>query len=79
MGIFSGKKTREWVWVSGSDSLSLAGIYGTKGQADPLNMPGARYAALSWFDSQGRFWLFGGSGIGSAEGGYLNDLWHYTR
>lgn len=69
----------EWVWVSGSDSLNLVGIYGTKGQADPLNMPGARYAALSWFDSQGRFWLFGGSGIGSTEGGYLNDLWHFVR
>jgi N-acetylneuraminic acid mutarotase len=69
----------EWAWVSGSDSLSLGGTYGTKGQADPLNMPGSRYSALSWFDSQGRFWLFGGSGIGSTEGGYLNDLWRFVR
>jgi N-acetylneuraminic acid mutarotase len=72
----------QWTWVSGSSTLSQsgAGIYGTKGVPDPLNFPGGRYAALSESDAQGRFWLFGGSGIDSAsEGGYLNDLWQGRR
>ena len=70
----------EWTWVSGSDSLVQIGTYGTKGQADPLNIPGARYSALSWYDSQGRFWLFGGAGMDSTpEAGYLNDLWRFER
>jgi hypothetical protein len=74
--------SHEWTWASGSSTLlqAGAGIYGTKGIADPLNRPGGRYGAVSWFDSQGRFWLFGGGGVdATAEGGYLNDLWHFTR
>jgi len=72
--------TLEWAWISGSNSLTHPGIYGTKGIADPLNIAGARYAAASWLDSQGRFWLFGGVGMdATANGGHLNDLWHYTR
>jgi len=72
----------EWTWVAGSSSLAQRGpgIYGTKGTADPLNIPGGRYAAVSWFDSQGRFWLFGGAGVdATGGGGYLNDLWHCIR
>jgi N-acetylneuraminic acid mutarotase len=73
----------EWTWVSGSSSLAQAGggIYGTKGTAGPSNRPGGRYGAVSWFDSQGRFWLFGGGGIDATpyHGGYLNDLWRGTR
>ncbi len=70
----------EWTWISGSDSPVQAGIYGTKGLADPLNIPGARYSALSWFDSQGRFWLFGGAGLDATGAGvYLNDLWLFER
>lgn len=72
----------EWAWISGSSSLASAGagIYGTKGVTDPLNRPGGRYGALSWFDSQGGFWLFGGGGgDATGAGGYLNDLWKYAR
>jgi N-acetylneuraminic acid mutarotase len=68
----------EWTWVSGSSSADQPGIYGTKGTADPSSVPGARYRAISWLDSQGKLWLFGGTGYDSAgNGGYLNDLWEY--
>ncbi len=30
----------EWTWVSGSNNRDPSGIYGTKGTADPSNMPG---------------------------------------
>jgi N-acetylneuraminic acid mutarotase len=71
--------TREWAWISGSNIGGQAGVYGTKGTAGPLNVPGGRCEALSWFDSNGKLWLFGGAGIDSAgfSGTSLNDLWRY--
>ena len=70
--------TLEWTWVSGSYTVDQAGIYGTQGTADPLNVPGARSGSVSWIDSQGNLWLFGGLGYDSAHvGGELNDLWKY--
>jgi N-acetylneuraminic acid mutarotase len=65
--------THKWTWVSGSNIEGQAGMYGTKGVADPSNVPGARQMAVSWLDSRGKIWLFGGSGVG----GYLNDLWQF--
>ena len=72
--------TLEWTWVSGSNAVSQRGVYGTKGTAASSNVPGARGGAVSWIDSQGRLWLFGGVGNDSAGNlGDLNDLWHYIR
>ena len=70
--------SHEWTWESGSDSRAQAGSYGTKGEADPANVPGARLSAVAGLDSQGRLWLFGGTGYDSANNaGRLNDLWRY--
>ena len=49
-------------WMSGSDTINQMGIYGTKGVADPTNIPGARQDSISWTDSASNFWLFGGFG-----------------
>jgi N-acetylneuraminic acid mutarotase len=68
-----------WTWVSGSESVSQAGIYGAKGTTAPTNMPGARNASSSCVDASGNLWLFGGSGkdsTGTYEG-TLNDLWKF--
>jgi len=64
--------------VSGAKAIDQAGVYGTQGTASPSNMPGSRQFAVSWRDSSGHFWLFGGSGFDStgAQGG-LNDLWKF--
>ena len=69
-----------WTWMSGSRLGYQAGTYGIRGVSDPLNVPGARGSAVSWSDSQGRLWLFGGEGWDS-EGGWdlLNDLWRYDH
>lgn len=67
-----------WTWVSGSNLTDQAGAYGTKGAAGSSNMPGARFAAVTWRDSTGNFWLFGGAGIdstGKQRG--LNDFWKF--
>jgi hypothetical protein len=69
----------EWTWVSGSNQSEQAGIYGTQGVPSPNNVPGARYEAVGWTDSQGNFWVFGGTGIDSTgTRGGLNDLWRYS-
>ncbi|MBV6394541.1 MAG: hypothetical protein HFACDABA_00106 [Anaerolineales bacterium] len=70
--------TGEWTWVDGSNVVAQSGTYGTEDVADSANVPGARDFAVSWTDSAGRFWLFGGSGRDSANtNGLLNDLWKF--
>ncbi len=67
-----------WTWVSGSDIINQSGAYGTKGVANTSNIPGARQQSISWIDSIGNFWLFGGSGKdNSGSNGWLNDLWKF--
>jgi N-acetylneuraminic acid mutarotase len=74
----------EWTWMGGGQSVGLpfsgpSGVYGTMGTSSPNNVPGGRYGAVTWVDSSGNFWLFGGDGVDSAGTfGYLNDLWKYT-
>jgi N-acetylneuraminic acid mutarotase len=69
-----------WTWISGSDTGGQKGAYGTQGTASTSNVPGARYSAVSWMDSQGRLWLFGGYGSDSeGTGGRLNDLWRGSQ
>lgn len=68
----------EWTWESGSDSANQQGTYGTLGTAAPGNVPGARQYAVTWIDSAGNLWLFGGWGEDSAGNtGDLNDLWKF--
>jgi N-acetylneuraminic acid mutarotase len=67
-----------WTWVSGSDVVSQTGVYGTKGTPSPSNIPGARNSAVSWTDSSGNLWLFGGFGNDSTGTiSLLNDLWEF--
>jgi N-acetylneuraminic acid mutarotase len=54
------------------------GVYGNLGQAAKGNIPGGRENPVSWTDSKGKFWLFGGSGVDDASNiGDLNDLWKF--
>lgn len=67
-----------WTWMSGSDTVDQEGMYGTKGVPDSENVPGAREYGISWTDSAGNLWLFGGVGYDSVgDWGDLNDLWRY--
>ena len=67
-----------WTWVSGSEFADRYGNYGTKNVAAPGNMPGSRHSSVSWVDSSGNFWLFGGFGLAeTGDLGYLNDLWKF--
>ena len=75
----------EWTWMGGSTTVGApfggpGGVYGTLGTPSATNVPGGRYGAISWIDSSGNFWLFGGNSIDStgATLGYMNDLWVFN-
>jgi hypothetical protein len=67
--------------VSGSKVVSQNGNYGTQGTPALTNVPGARQDSVTWTDTSGNLWLFGGFGLdmnGTLGGGALNDLWKYN-
>jgi len=71
--------TNLWTWMGGSNIPGAGGAYGTQGLAAAGNLPGARFYAVSWTDSSGNLWLFGGEGNDSTDStGGLNDLWRYN-
>jgi N-acetylneuraminic acid mutarotase len=63
-----------WTWMGGSMTQGAPGVYGTEGVAAAGDVPGGRDIGISWTDSSGNFWLFGGYVPGAA----LNDLWKYV-
>jgi hypothetical protein len=73
-----------WAWMAGSDQVDQYGTYGVLGTPAPGNTPGTRSGAVTWTDSSGNLWLFGGEGVGTSGddcGGsvdcVLNDLWEF--
>jgi len=67
-----------WVWAGGPNTANASGVYGSSGVTSPSNAPGARTGAVSWVDSAGIVWIFGGYGIDTfGMQGYLNDLWKF--
>eukprot|EP01080_Neovahlkampfia_damariscottae_P003698 gene3698-6512_t len=88
--IFGGFKFYEhmndfWKYDSSEGKFELVGkgenklgIYGEKGVPSADNWPGARESSVTWTDSKGLLWLFGGRGYGVNDTlGYLNDLWKF--
>lgn len=70
----------EWSWMGGSSIANQQGVYGRLKVPAPDNIPGSRFGALSWTDSSGDFWLFGGFGYDSnGSHGVLNDLWKFSN
>jgi len=82
--------TKEWTWMGGSaptftgecydnGPAPAAGVYGTLGTPAAANIPGGRDGAMGWTDSNGNFWLFGGSILWDSYGqGTYNDLWEFN-
>ena len=62
-----------WIWISGSQFVNEVGVYGTRGVASAANVPGARQGSVTWTDSSGNLWLFGGDKNSSL----YNDLWKF--
>lgn len=78
--------SNQWTWVGGSNTGNNFGVYGTIGVPSGSNQPGGRVNGVSWTDSSGNFWLFGGADLPINPGsctvstcaGNLSDLWKYT-
>jgi N-acetylneuraminic acid mutarotase len=75
----------EWTWVSGSSSIAgsskgVSGVLGTLGVPAPGNVPESRNYPATWTDSNGNFWLLGGTGY-NANGyvGLVNDFWEFNK
>jgi N-acetylneuraminic acid mutarotase len=69
----------QWAWISGAKLVNQVGVYGIKGAYSPEYYPGSRAGSAGWIDSYENVWLFGGTGLGEATGGYLNDMWRFHR
>jgi hypothetical protein len=75
--------SRLWTWMGGATTVDSMGNYGTQGVAAAGNNPPARAGSVSWRDSAGDFWLFGGAGpvpfeVSPQGSGLYNDLWEYS-
>lgn len=67
-----------WTWVSGGDLIEEKGNYGAQGVASSSNVPGGRFDAATWTDSDDNLWLFGGWGNDANNyHSLLNDLWKW--
>jgi len=77
--------SKTWTWVSGSSTIAPAnagpkGVYGTQGVAAAANTPGGRDGALTWTDSVGNHWLYGGFGFDvNGYQGSMGDLWQFNN
>lgn len=62
--------SKEWTWMSGSNTANAPPVWGTLGNGATNNTPGARSGAVSWTGSDGSLWLFGGDSF--------TDLWKFN-
>jgi hypothetical protein len=68
----------QWAWMHGADTFKSPIVYVAQGVPHPDNTPGFRSNPLTWTDTSGNFWLFGGSYYRSAlDQGELSDLWMF--
>jgi len=71
--------TNVWTWMKGVNSIGVAGNYGQLGVPNLSNLPGGRAYGLTWKDTQGKLWMFGGEAYGSSTNvGNINDLWQFN-
>ena len=70
--------TGQWTWVAGPSMPDGTGSYGMQGVAAAGNVPPARAYGLTWVDSTGVLWLFGGAQYdASGVSEVFDDLWSF--
>jgi N-acetylneuraminic acid mutarotase len=69
----------QWIWVSGSKTANVTGLYGTINNSSAANYPGARRDTILQIDTNDHLWIFGGYGRdGAGTLGFLNDVWKFN-
>lgn len=52
-----------WTWLSGTDGINQAGLYGARGFTNAMNLPGCRTGHSMLMHPSGKFiFVFGGGG-----------------
>ena len=77
----------QWIWISGGNVANQTGTYGTAAISNLStgaagNVPGSRWGATAWSDSNSNLWFYGGWGYGSVTTdptGFLDDVWEYQH
>lgn len=64
----------QWTWISGDSGFNKAGVFGIKNVSSISNHPSSRGGSVTWRDTLGNLWLFGGY----YNGNKMNDLWKYN-
>jgi hypothetical protein len=70
----------QWSFVKGDQSTYVTGEYGVMGIPAETNKPGSREKPMSWTDSLGNLWLFGGENypLNTTVTYFHNDLWKFS-
>lgn len=74
---------KKWQWINGNENSFFKSYtgdlinYGTLNTENKRNAPGRRLDAMSWTDSTGNLWMFGGQV--TSVNSYYQDLWMYNK
>ncbi len=74
---------KKWQWINGNENSFFKSYtgdlinYGTLDIENKRNAPGRRLDAMSWTDSNGNLWMFGGQV--TSVNSYYQDLWMYNK
>ena len=70
-----------WAWVGGDSVWNAPGHFGTLGVPASANRPPGLAGVVSWTDSLGNFWLYGGSvrPPTTFQVGEMTDVWRYQK
>lgn len=64
----------QWTWVKGDTIINQSATYGTSGISSNTIKPGCRIDGVTWTNSSGSVWLFGGSNNLKPDI-FFNDIW----
>ena len=64
----------QWVWEGGAPTSTASGASGNYAGPSAL-LPAAREGQMTWTDSAGHFWMFGGDNTNATNPSELNDVW----
>jgi gliding motility-associated-like protein len=70
--------TNSWKKVKGSSVVGQNGNYTSQGSSSPDSYPGSRSGAITWTDTEGNLWLYGGTGMVSNFVVTYSDLWMFS-
>lgn len=79
LSLYGLAQSPQFTWMSGYKITNQPSLYSQKGVTTATCMPGPRTNGVSWADTSGNLWMFGGSGNDAGNiYGIVSDLWKYN-